>query len=156
MESVRNMRILAIDPGETNGVAAYINGKYITTIIKNPTDFYQFFHGGLDAVVIEQFAASVISKHGLHTVRMVGGIEALCGYLNIPLKHQTPQERIAFIDFARRLVRKQDTYISVGDRHHHQVDALAHLLRYQNDICSIRIKGDDLVTIDGSKVIVSL
>jgi len=150
------MKILAIDPGETNGVAIYIDGTYITSILTDSTDFFKFFREGLDAVVIEQFAASIINKYGLHTVRIVGGIEILCSYLNVPLKHQTPQSRLAFVDFAKKLVRKQGTYTSIGDRHHHQVDALAQLLRYQNDICSIRIKGDDLVTVDSSKVIVSL
>jgi len=150
------MKILAIDPGETNGVAVCIDNCYMTTILTEPTDFFKFFQEGLDAVVIEQFAASVISKYGLHTVRIVGGIEILCKYLDVPLKHQTPQSRLAFVDFAIRLVRKQGTYTSIGDRHHHQVDALAHLLRYQNDIGSIRIKGDDLITTQDRSVIVSL
>jgi len=85
------MKILAIDPGETNGVAVCIDNCYMTTILTEPTDFFKFFQEGLDAVVIEQFAASVISKYGLHTVRIVGGIEILCKNLVVRLSNQTPQ-----------------------------------------------------------------
>lgn len=148
------MNILAIDPGVSNGVAVYANGKYATTIITDPKDFLKFFYPHevqLTQVVIEQFSAQSINKYGLHTVRIVGGIEMLCGYLSIPIRQQHPQERKAFVDFAVKIARAQGPYVSIGDRHHHQVDALAHLLRFQNDQGLARIKGDSFLLLQDNE-----
>lgn len=143
-------KILALDPGVRNGVAVYAAGQYVTTIIKDPSDLFEFFRFGLDHVVIEKFAASSISKHGLHTVGLVGGAKMLSEYLSIPVTIQMPQQRLAFFEFAKTIVRRQGTDASVDDTHHHQADALAHLLRFQFEKDMVRVvKGRLLLRKEG-------
>lgn len=134
------MGILSVDPGLSNGIAYFESSTftYYTDVRKDIREVYDYFKEplvqGLEQVVIENFAAQKISGYGLHTVRVVGAIEALCYIRNIPLAKQQPQQRLAFVAIAKRIVAKQPR---IEDSHHHQADALAHLLAWQHKQGSI-------------------
>lgn len=147
------MIILAIDPGITTGIAVRAaNGQIATAVctstckacgsedIHNLTlrcktcggmsEAVQLYNmicePTLEHVVYESFQAQTISKYGLHTVRLVGAIEALCWKLELPVTTHMPVERKPFLDDAAKLLE--------GRRHMiHEKDALAHLLRFEYD-----------------------
>lgn len=117
--------ILAIDPGGTTGVATRMpNGRIIAGAFKEHTDIYAML-SNVDEVVIEGFyTAGRISRDGLHTVRIVGGVQALCWYLNKPCCLHMPHTRKPFIAQARALLGRGVTP--------HEIDATAHLLAYEH------------------------
>lgn len=133
------MTIISIDPGGKSGVAIRLPNKEIVTcicesIFRNgqettfdPKELYDLFvDTEYDHVIIETFQAQTIDKYGLHTVRLVGGIEAICFIKNIPITKHMPQMRYPFKDDAKQLL--------AGKRHMiHELDALAHLLRWEHE-----------------------
>lgn len=118
--------ILAIDPGVTSGIAWHDAKGYHTTITKDEGEIWALLTGiPWKCVVFETFATSGrISAPGLHTVRLIGGIQALCRHLGIPTCSQTPQHRYPFQLPARKMLHGAII---------HEQDAMAHLLRYEND-----------------------
>lgn len=94
-----------------------------------PTVLYEMLtQPGIEHVVFETFQAQTISKYGLHTVRLVGAIEALCWKLNIPYTEHMPMHRKPFMaDAEQELQRIGLRYVV------HEKDALAHLLRWEHD-----------------------
>jgi hypothetical protein len=118
--------ILAIDPGVTTGIAFKLDGiSKQTCTLTSPQEvwdmvkMYNWKH-----VVIERFAAQTISKYGLHTVEIIGGVKALCYASGMQLTVQTPYQRKPFIEKAKKLLRSQP-------HEDHEVDALAHLLAWE-------------------------
>lgn len=73
--------------------------------------------------------AGNISKAGLYTVRVIGGIQALCLHLNIPCVLQIPQARYPFLveagNYLTKLRGNPRRWIV------HEKDALAHLMAYE-------------------------
>ena len=123
--------IVAYDPGEHVGVAwRNLDGTLDATMIHfNLPLSYSFISDMPDIVVYEDFETSTIDKHGLYTVRVVGGIQALCTHLKIPCVVQIPQARYPFREEAAaylRNLRKSRKFVT------HEMDALAHLLAYEN------------------------
>lgn len=121
-------RVLAIDPGGTTGLAWQLpDGSLMTESVNEPEELWQQIDPRLiERVVYEQFGGRVISEHGLHTVRMVGGIQALCYYHKLPVEGRPPQSRTAFIDKAKEHIQRTKGIKFVV----HEVDALAHLMCY--------------------------
>lgn len=132
--------ILAIDPGGKSGVAVrFDDGSFKTCICESlfnkntklrfdATELYEMVTlPGITHVVIETFQAQTIDKYGLHTVRLVGAVEALCWHLKIPLTKHMPTDRKPFQSDAKQLLMGTRAMI-------HEHDALAHLLRYEYDI----------------------
>jgi len=116
-------RIVAIDPGGTTGVASKINGEYNTYVLHDEEELWHLINEKPDLVICENFVAELISKYGLYTVQLVGGIKALCYTHNIPLVIQMPQKRIAFVKPAKEMIRRGHP--------DHEHDALAHLLAFE-------------------------
>lgn len=116
--------LLAIDPGVTTGVALKVGEDRKTTNLKSDVELFEFILMA-DEVVYENYAGQIISKYGLHTVRLVGGIIALCWYLKKPCTRHAPVDRYPFMDKAKLILTHQHTQ--------HELDALAHLLRYEHD-----------------------
>lgn len=119
--------VTAFDPGVTTGIAVrYDNGIIFTraeTEIEEVYSFVQLADTGV--VVYEDFQTGFrIDKNGLHTVRLIGSIIALCWAYNIPIYKHTPFKRKAFQEEAHRLLLGQKHMI-------HEEDALAHLLAYE-------------------------
>jgi hypothetical protein len=120
--------VIAIDPGGTSGVAIrYPDGTIFTTACKAPEEVYALIMlPGIEQVVIERFAAVTISKYGLHTVRIVGGVYALCWEHKIPYTEHAPQHRYPFKKEAREILKGRRVVI-------HEIEALEHLLRWEYD-----------------------
>jgi len=138
--------LLAIDPGVTTGVAVKIRDSYITACVKEPADLWQYFNAPYEAVIVETFAAQIISHHGLHTVRLVGGVEALCHHLRLPLYLQPPQRRKAFMNSARNILHAQ--WERTHTRHEvHEEDALAHMLAWEHHTRARNSEGTGTVVI---------
>lgn len=127
------MTVLSIDPGGTTGMATRIEGEIHTFVCKEPEEVFNFIIQCKDVLkvcVVEGFAAQTISTYGLHTVRIIGGVYALCYEHNIKYEHHQPQARYPFQQEAKRLLADKHTVI-------HEKDALAHLLRYEYDTKSL-------------------
>lgn len=119
--------ILAIDPGGTTGIAVKDRGdQYNTFVCKDEEELWELFRSPPTLVIIENFVAELISKYGLYTVQLVGGVKALCYLHNIPLVIQMPQKRIAFVKEAKQKLKDQGYRFEI-----HEADALAHLLAYE-------------------------
>lgn len=122
--------LMAIDPGGTSGLAFRASGgTWFTGLETEPEELYKLIalHKP-DNIVIENFQAETISKYGLHTVRIVGGVHALCTVLDIGYTLHAPQHRYPFRTEARELLVERGLAFKI-----HEVDALAHLLRWEHD-----------------------
>lgn len=120
-------RLIAIDPGGNTGVATKADGKYLTYTIDKPDKVFEILTACWDAVVYEDFnTAGNISKDGIHTLKVIGGILALCWKEEFKVYRQFPQQRMAFLARANGILRNR------LDKHtEHETDALAHLLRWE-------------------------
>src|SRR3990167_8557747 len=124
--------IIAIDPGGTTGLAtrATYGGQTDLKVCVTETreELFEFIHSvHPTTIIIERFAtAGRLSKDGLYTIELVGGVKALCFDHKIPLIIHTPQQRKAWLHLAEAWL--------VGhypDHTEHELDALAHLLCYE-------------------------
>lgn len=131
--------IMAIDPGGKSGIAIRMPDQTLITCIcesiflkdgkrtYDPTQLYEMFESNvLSHVIVETFQAQTITKDGLHTVRLVGAVEALCWKLKIPLTKHMPIDRRPFQNKANELLQGRRVMV-------HERDATAHLLRYEHD-----------------------
>lgn len=122
--------ILAIDPGVSTGVAIrFDDGSFKTVTITKRTDLYDYVRPPVDICVYETFQAQLISGYGLHTVRLVGAIEALCYEHKIQSVPREPQKRKAYVNKAVALLHCQGYNFT-----DHEADALAHLLSYEASV----------------------
>lgn len=127
--------VLAFDPGGTTGVALRDHDGSITTCtVGRPQEAWDFIQEGLDVVVYERFASSVATSHdALYTIEIIGGIQALCHRLRIPIVRHEPQNRKAWLDEARDIVHdaRRVAGVPLGKLVVHEIDALAHLLCHE-------------------------
>lgn len=118
-------RITAFDPGGTTGVAIrMVDGSVRTRAETDPEVVFDLVVCS-EYVVYEDFQTAFrIDKNGLHTVRIIGGIIALCYEHDISIFKHSPFKRKAFQEQAHQMLK--------GQRHMiHEEDALAHLLAYE-------------------------
>lgn len=120
--------VMALDPGGTTGVALRApDGDIVTATCKTPEELWEMLLSpGLEQVVFEKFQAQRIDKYGLYTVRLIGGIEALCYQRKLPVTAHMPSERRPFLVDAHDVLAGRRTVI-------HEKDAVAHLLRWEHD-----------------------
>ena len=125
------MSLVAVDPGITTGVAIHAGSIYHTLVVHRHQDLWQIFDTQLPEVVIfENFqSAGLISKDGQATLRLVGAIEAVTYRMGIPTCLQFPRERYPMIEPARQMIKATGKKYLI-----HQVDALAHLLLYEDRV----------------------
>jgi len=120
--------LVSIDPGITTGIATCNPaGDFATCTLGSSGEVWDFVlqHEGVkDALVLaEQFVTKGrISKYGLETVRIIGGIQALCRQFDIRLQMDMPGHRIAYIPDALRLLPRSTE---------HEMDALSHILAWE-------------------------
>lgn len=124
--------IMGIDPGVSTGVAIATmynpNTLKLSTIMTatciEPEQVWDYIRPPVQILIIEKFSAQLISKYGIQTVEIIGGVKALCAEHNIKLIEDTPQQRKPYLEKARSLVPLRENHTI------HEVDALAHVVRY--------------------------
>lgn len=128
------MKLLAIDPGITTGIATYIRedgvGTYNTCVIpKSFEAVYSFItQMDWDVVILEGFATpGLIASYGIDTVELIGAIKALCWLRGMKLVVQYPIERRGNLEDAKRMMTEV-----LKNKHYqtHERDALSHILTY--------------------------
>lgn len=130
-KSTNTKAILAFDPGVSTGVAYKMpDGEYMTVCLGQYEEDEVW--GCIDpntisAVLYEEFKCTTISKFGLYTVRLIGGIIALCHANKIQVVRQHPQQRRSFIPIAKKYLQDNK-----GERFKiHEVDALSHIMYFE-------------------------
>jgi hypothetical protein len=145
-EFVLHPTILGVDPGVSTGIclAHYVGGKYryITSTHTDVKSVWDLIDVPVEVVIIERFHAQVISKYGLHTVDLIGGIKALADRAGIRVIEDTPTQRKPYMTYARFIVPHNPSITRTEQRH--EIDATAHVVRYLYNIGHItRLKVDD-------------
>lgn len=115
--------IMAIDPGGTIGVAWRRADRIHLAQLGSKEDLWTLIKEVKPAnVAYERFAtAGRLSKYGLLTIEICGGVEALCWALDIPCFRQTPGQRYGLMKEAQQHRARV-----------HETDALAHLLTWEH------------------------
>jgi hypothetical protein len=118
--------VLAIDPGGSTGVALRLpDGSYTTTTTSTPSELFDIILEKPDVVICELFATGGrVDKYMIYTIDLVGGIKALCYALGVRCVMHTPQRRYPWLLAANSLLPKSYAL-------RHEVDALAHLLAFE-------------------------
>lgn len=105
-----------------------LDGQYMTCTYTDPAELWNVLkHMKWQQVIVENFStAGRISQYGLHTVRQVGAVQALCWAFNMPLIIHEPQFRKAYLEPAHKYLRSlRAPYVE------HEADALSHLLAWE-------------------------
>lgn len=138
MLDISNKTIISVDPGGTTGLALRFpyNGNWLTTTVVSSQELWKFLDDGLpDIIVYEEFnpRGARVDKYMLHTIRLVGGIQAFCyaknitGYAHIPANRKYKQDESHALLIAKHGNRKGGFMI-------HEEDALAHLLVFEDEV----------------------
>lgn len=131
LENIKGLNLIAIDPGGTTGIAVKMAAAdhYATSTETSPEKVWQLLTACLwDHVIVEKFATGGrISKYGLDTVEIVGGIRALCHTLRFPISLRQPTQRYAWQETAKDYLKSQGTHHVI-----HEIEALAHLMAWQD------------------------
>ena len=122
--------IIAVDPGATTGLAwcdDMASDEYSTSVTRDAEELWQLVClPGVTDVVVEDFqTAGRISKYGLQTVRLVGGLEALSYKVGFTIHVRMPMHRYSQMKVAKKMAP------SGTKTRRHEVDALAHLLAWK-------------------------
>jgi hypothetical protein len=159
-------RVLAVDPGVSTGLAWTTPSTpagaqlFTTRVIKTESLAHsdkavlEIVRQHWDMVLVEKFATSgQLSKYGLYTIELVGACAALAWATGAELRIQPPQYRYPWLDVAARALNYGHTAPGVmgaprvvklkdgGGHLIHEVDALAHLLGYLEQVYAYSIKG---------------
>lgn len=119
--------IIAIDPGKTTGIAVYDGTTLATEVLLSQTAVWDRISPvGVDTVVIERFStADYLSKYGLLTIEIVGGVKAICYQQGKTLVVHSPQNRSSMQETAHTHLKGKNVPFMI-----HEEDALAHMLYY--------------------------
>ena len=124
-------RIIAIDPGGTTGIAVRKeDGEIYLTQLTKPSELWEFLRGyrrveEQGTIICENFStAGRISSAGLHTVRLVGGVQAIGWVMGWPVYTPEPAQRIMMREKAEEIAPRKHEL-------RHQRDALMHLLAFE-------------------------
>lgn len=131
-EIAKKPTILGIDPGVSTGIAiahfASSKWHFITSTHTDVETVWELVDVPVEVVVCERFSAQLISKYGLHTVDLIGGIKALAWLHGVQYIEHTPTQRKPFIEYARSRVAPDPDMTRHDQRH--EIDALSHVIRY--------------------------
>ena len=126
--------VISIDPGGTTGIAIRTPENWILTCTaSSPEELFDMVDGTpFTHVIVENFAAELIGKWGLFTVRIVGGVYSIAYRKGAEYILHQPQDRYPFQKEAKAFLteRKKQTKQRFVI---HEEDALAHLLRWEYD-----------------------
>lgn len=125
------MKILAVDPGITTGMATYIDGQWNTFVCpKSFEAVYQVVMSGIDwdLIIVEGFATpGLIASYGIDTVELIGAVKALCWWAKLECVVQYPVERRGNLSDAKMLMQN---VLKTKRYQTHQLDAVSHILTY--------------------------
>lgn len=122
-------KVVSVDPGLTTGIATRILGKYNTAEVSGyPRVWDLIATYAWDLVICEDFVAQEISKYGITTTKIIGGIEAICHLKSTPFITHTAGQRIPYI--ARADTRIVKIHGKKMPRDHRQ-SAMAHLILWE-------------------------
>lgn len=124
------MLILSVDPGILSGIAVRIHDTYRTFTTKTNSDIYSLvIESRWDYVIVESFATdNNISKFGLRTVELVGGLEALCWHDGLTFVRRTPMQRTPFVYRAKQKLALLQQVHTITP---HEISALSHLIGFE-------------------------
>jgi len=136
--------LLSLDPGSKYiGIATYEEQKdRYTTLEITDGDYLLVWKlvmgGSWTQVICEDFTAKFISHYGITTVRVVGGVEAICMLRNIPIHRPRAQDRLPFIHWADKKLLK----LNGGQKYprDHRQSAMAHLMRFQELMLGVKVR----------------
>jgi hypothetical protein len=120
--------VISVDPGGTSGIAFELDsGQRATCALTDPNEVWSLAaRDAFDVIVVERFTTSgVLSKYGLQTIEIVGGLRAIAHLYNKRLVLHYPQQRLAYMADAKQLLRDLKVPYVI-----HEVDATAHMLAY--------------------------
>ena len=140
------MRVLAIDPGGSTGMAMWEGTEVRTLTIPSMDTIGEvvsvIIEARPDIIVVETFLSTgKLSKYGIWTLELIGVIKALVhlAYSDNLVWHledwepslvrRSPSQRIVFEPKAKELLRSRRTRTGVSFTDH-EVSALAHLYGY--------------------------
>lgn len=138
--------LIACDPGGTTGMAfRFDNNEWGTIAVPllnqlEVTEKIASFARNSTVqqpltVCVEQFSsgANYMSKHGINTIELVGGIIHVCNLYNIICFRHAPMHRTPFQKQAHELLVERRTSMKKSFEVHEE-DALAHLLRLEHNL----------------------
>lgn len=127
--------LMSVDPGISNGFAMKLpSGQYSTCTFGTLREITESIRTAKPArVVVERFHGSGrMNRYRIRTIEIVGGLEAACSVLGIPLYKQMPQERTSFVTEAKEIMRVlYGVVVMTKDQDDHEVSALSHLLCHE-------------------------
>lgn len=134
------MKLIAVDPGYTTGMAFRDpDGQLVTCVCTTRDEVLEMISGWVDLVIIERFATGgTLSAPGLHTIELGAEIVGYCKALKINWLYRAPTQRYSGMPFARGAVGH---IMPSSPTAKHEVDALAHIFAYEMD--------KDLVPLEG-------
>lgn len=144
-------RYLAIDPGESTGLA-WVNVRpdvardLKTTVAPNREAVYEFMRRlEPDVVILENFATGQrLNLHSRYTIELCGGVHAVCVMLEAKLVLHTPKHRLPGMDLAEAILISQrgprgTTRKGAGVWTDHEHDAAAHLCVYLERTVGVKV-----------------
>jgi hypothetical protein len=128
--------VMGIDPGLKSGIAVMDTADHALWLDVVATGHPHDFHGiinkalelSVEFVVCEAFTShGTLSGYGLHTLHLIGAIQAYCRDYNLPLTMQMPGQRVGYLKKA-----KERTFTLTG-KSEHVADALAHVWTWKQN-----------------------
>lgn len=131
--------IVAFDPGNHTGIAWKDGDVYGTNMIfEDLPRVYTYLVNKPKLVVVEQFyTPGNIDRHGLYTVRLIGGIQALCWLHHVPLVEHMPGPPQPLVEKARAWHKERHLKYT-----QHHLDSLAHLWLYEEQQANPKLLND--------------
>lgn len=135
-------RIMAIDPGESTGLAwtrlVAVGMNYSTTVAPNHENVYEAIQSIKPKILIVEWfiTGQRLNQFSRRTIELCGACRALAYIMGSELIVHTPKTRYPGMDEAERILIQQHgprgtTVKGRGAWTDHQQDALAHLLVYE-------------------------
>lgn len=139
--------LIAIDPGGTTGMAfRFENNGWGTLAVplshqlevtEKIASYARSMKPAELTVCVEQFATmQYLSKHGINTIELVGGIMHVCSLYDLVCFRHSPMHRTPFQAEAHAMLEERKKELKAKGFKYviHEEDALAHLLRLEYNL----------------------
>lgn len=134
------MKLIAVDPGYTTGMAFRDpDGQLVTCVCTTRDEVLEMIGSWAELVIIERFATGgTLSAPGLHTIELGAEIVGWCKALKINWLYRAPMQRYGGMPYARGAVGH---IMPSSPTAKHEVDALAHIFAYEMDRDLVPLEG---------------